>query len=148
MKDNSSITYSKALDKDELAIKDLLKTLEGDRAEFDITRFYLAKINKSLVGCIRTKVFDNNCLELVSLAVSNDYRHQGIGSKLVTELLTKELSRPIFLLTSADKENFYKKFNFKIISPLELPTEFKKEYDKIIALPFTKNLQVIAMIIE
>ncbi len=73
MKDNSSITYSKALDKDELAIKDLLKTLEGDRAEFDITRFYLAKINKSLVGCIRTKVFDNNCLELVSLAVSNDY---------------------------------------------------------------------------
>jgi len=143
-----NITYSQAVEADELAIKNLLKSLNGDRTEFNIKRFYVAKDGNTIIGCIRTKIYKDSCFELSSLAVDKNYQHQGIGSKLVYKLLSEERCRPIFLLTSADKENFYKKFNFNIIYSIELPNELKKEYDKIIGLPFAKNLQVIAMTIK
>jgi N-acetylglutamate synthase-like GNAT family acetyltransferase len=143
----SNIIYTLATTEDELAIFDLLKKLEGDRSNFDLTRFCVARDGNKLVGCVRTKDFGNNCLELASLAVDKEYQHQGIGSRLVRELIIKEQGQQFFLLTSDDKEMFYKKFNFNIISPSELPLEFKKEYNRIINLPFAKNLQVIAMAI-
>jgi len=143
-----NISYSQAAPEDEAAILDLLKELEGDRSKFDIARFYVAKIGDILVGCVRTKMFDGGCSELASLAVNQNYRGKGIGSGLVATLLSKEVARPIFILTELNKESFYNKFYFNIIAPSELPDEFRKEYDKIIALPFAKNLQVIAMVIR
>jgi N-acetylglutamate synthase-like GNAT family acetyltransferase len=143
-----NIIYSQANSGDELAIFDLLKKLEGDRSKFDIARFYVAKNNDNLIGCVRTKMFDGGCLELASLAVNKNYQGQGIGSRLVEELLLKEVTRPIFILTELNKEGFYKKFDFNIIKPIELPNEFKKEYDRIINLPFAKNLKVIAMVVR
>jgi argininosuccinate lyase/amino-acid N-acetyltransferase len=131
-----------------LDIFNLLKELGGDRSEFDVTKFYVAKDDNNLVGCIRAKVFDNGCLELSSLAVDKKYQKRGIGTKLVEELLVKEITRPIFILTELNKKNFYKKFGFNIVEPSNLPDEFKKEYERIVSLPFAKNLQVIAMMIE
>jgi len=147
MDNELNIVYSKATSLDEPAILNLLKELEGDRSEFDISRFYIATANNNLIGCIRTKIISDDCLELASLAVNKNYQGQGIGSKLVKELL-KKTKRPIFLLTELNKETFYKKFNFNIIDPLELPSKFKEEYDKIINMPFAKNLEVIAMVIK
>ena len=143
-----NIIYSQATPEDELAIFDLLKELEGDRAEFDITKFYVAKDGDTLIGCVRTKMVSNSYLELSSLAVDKNYQGRGIGSKLVEELLLKETDRPIFILTELNKESFYKKFNFNIIAHSELPSEFKKEYDRIINMPFAKNLKVIAMAVN
>ena len=140
-----NIIYSQASREDEPAIFDLLNELEGDRAEFDIARFYVAKADNNLVGCVRTKMFSGGCLELASLAVNKNYQGRGIGSRLVEKLLSNELARPIFLLTELSKEGFYNKFNFNLIEPIELPNEFKKEYYRIINLPFAKNLKVIVM---
>jgi N-acetylglutamate synthase-like GNAT family acetyltransferase len=145
MANELNVIYSQASLEDEPAIFDLLKELEGDRSKFDIARFYVAKVNNHLIGCIRTKMFAGGCLELASLAVDKNYQGRGIGSRLVEELLLKEVTRPIFILTELNKESFYNKFNFKIVEPLKLPDEFKKEYDRIINLPFAKNLKVIAM---
>lgn len=146
IKNISNATYEKATPKDEQEIINLLQSLNGDRANFDINKFYVAKNEEEIIGCVRIKVFDGGCLELASLAVQPNYQNQGVGSKLVTTLLQAEISRPIFLLTSLDKESFYKKFDFAVVEPLNLPDEFKKEYDKIISLPFAKGLEVIAMI--
>lgn len=140
-----NISYSQANPEDEPAIFDLLKELEGDRSGFDITRFYVAKIDENLVGCVRTKMFAGGCLELASLAVNKNYQGKGIGSRLVEELLLKEAARPIFILTELNKESFYNKFNFNNVDSSELSDEFKKEYDRIINMPFAKNLKVIAM---
>jgi len=148
MLNNLNIIYSLATEQDQLPTVGLLKELAGDRSNFDIARFYVAKDSDYLVGCIRTKVFVDGTRELASLAVNKNYQGRGIGSELIKKLLATETFRPIYLLTSADKENFYKKFDFNIINPLELPSEFKKEYEKIIGLPFAKDLQVIAMIIK
>jgi N-acetylglutamate synthase-like GNAT family acetyltransferase len=148
MVDKSNVIYSQASPGDESAILDLLQELEGDRSKFDIARFYVAKADNNLVGCIRTKMFAGGCLELASLAVHKNHQGRGIGSRLVEELLLKEAARPIFILTDSTKESFYNKFNFNIIGPSDLPDEFKKEYDRIINLPFAKSLKVIAMVVR
>ena len=148
MNNEFDVIYSQATPLDEIDIFNLLKELEGDRSGFDISRFYIAKIDNNLIGCIRTKIISDDCLELASLAVNKNYQGKGIGSKLVEELLSKETRRPIFILTELSKEIFYKKFNFNIVPPAELPSEFKKEYDRIISMPFAKNLEVIAMAVN
>lgn len=145
---NLNIAYSKASQKDEIAITNLLKSLSGDKSGFDIDKFYIAKDEDKLIGCVRIKIFEGGCRELSSLVVDPKYQHQGIGSKLVEKILAQEQSRPIFLLTSLNKELFYKKFGFTIVGAQELPTEFKKEHDRILALPFAKNLEVIAMVVK
>lgn len=143
-----NIIYSQASPKDEAAIFALLTALEGDRSNFDISKFYIAKVDDKLIGCVRIKLLADDCLELSSLAVDRNYQGKGIGSKLVEELLSKEMARPIFLFTESNKESFYNKFNFNTIEPSELPSEFKKEYERLINLPFAKDLKVIAMIVK
>lgn len=143
-----NVTYSQAGLEDESAIFELLKELNGDRSKFDIARFYIAKVDNNLIGCVRVKMLEGGCLELSSLTVNKNYQGRGIGSRLVEGLLLKELVRPIFLFTESNKERFYRKFNFNIVEPSELPAEFRKEYDRIINLPFAKNLKVIAMVVK
>lgn len=143
-----NVTYSPANPKDEAAIFTLLTALEGDRSNFDISKFYIAKMDDKLIGCVRIKLLTDDCLELSSLAVDKKYQGQGIGSKLVEELLSKETARPIFLFTESNKESFYNKFSFNTIEATKLPAEFKKEYERLINLPFAKDLEVIAMIVK
>jgi N-acetylglutamate synthase-like GNAT family acetyltransferase len=143
-----NVIYSQASPKDEPAIFNLLTALEGDRSNFDISKFYIAKVGNNLIGCVRIKLLTDDCLELSSLAVNKNYQGKGIGSKLVEELLSKETARPIFLFTQSNKESFYNKFNFKTIEAAKLPAEFKKEYERIINLPFAKDLEVIVMIVK
>ncbi len=145
---DSNIVYSRASREDRISIINLLKSSSGDKSSFDINEFYVAKDEHKLIGCVRIKIFEGDCLELSSLAVETRYRHRGIGSKLVGKILVQESSRPIFLLTSPDKESFYKKFGFVIIAPQRLPDVFKREYDRVSDLPFAKNLEIIAMVIE
>jgi N-acetylglutamate synthase-like GNAT family acetyltransferase len=143
-----TLEYLKATVEDELQIRSILKKLNGDRSNFKISRFVVVKQGAELIGCVRIKVFKDGTLELSSLAVLSEYQRQGIGSELVNKLLFNEVARPIFLLTSLDKESFYKKFGFNIVIPDKLSEEFKNEYLHIINLPFAKNIQVIAMVLK
>lgn len=142
------LEYLKAIIADELQIRGILEKLEGDRADFDVNQFMVAKNEKKIIGCVRIKVFSGESLELASLAVLPEYQGQGIGSELIRKLLLSKPARPIFLLTSLDKEKFYQRFDFNIINPDNLPEELKKEYLHIINLPFAKDVQVIAMVLR
>lgn len=144
----SKIEYLVPISTDEKEIKMVLKILNGDRSKFIIKNFVIAKDKNRIIGCIRIKNLEKDTLELSSLVVLSEYQHKGIGSELVRHLLAKEQKRPIFLLTSSDKEHFYNKFNFHLINPIQLPKEFKKEYSRVVSLPFAKNIQVIAMSIN
>ncbi len=148
MENDKKIEYCKASEKDELEIKGILKVMSGDESYFDLGRFVVAKFGNEIIGCIRTKSFFSGALALSSLAVLPKYQGRGVGSALMRFLLHFEQSRPIFLLTSADKEGFYNKFNFFLIKTECLPDDFRVEYERMVNMPFAKNIQVIAMGIE
>lgn len=140
------IQYNIATDNDINGVLDILNRYNGDRKKFAIDQFICAKINQKIIGCVRIKELSSDTLELASLAVKPDYRNKGIGSKLIKKVLTKEKGRPIYLLCSSEKENFYKQNNFHLIKPSDLPEIMKKEYDHILILPFSSNIKVIAMV--
>lgn len=142
------LEYLKAIIADEPQIRDILEKLDGDRADFNVNQFVVAKNKKEITGCVRIKVSFDGTLELASLAVLPEYQGQGIGSELIRKLLLSEPARPIFLLTSLDKEKFYQRFDFNVINPENLPEKLKNEYLHIINLPFAKNIQVIAMVLK
>ncbi|MCX6344976.1 MAG: GNAT family N-acetyltransferase [Armatimonadetes bacterium] len=139
------INYQKASLKDINEITELLTKFEGDRKDISANQFILAKNGDRLIGCIRIKELDKDCLELASLVVMPEYRKQGIGSQLVKTILSKEGRRPIYLLCSAQQQGFYEQNGFELIDTGVLPTILKNEYLRIIKLPYAQNIKVIAM---
>jgi len=145
IENNPTFNYCEAQENDINEIMKLLKLLNGDRSDFDINKFIVAKDGDKIIGCIRFKGATDEYLELSSLAVLPEYQNNGVGRQLIERILLKEKKLPIYFLTSSDKEDFYKKFGAKIIEIEALPVSLKEEYFKINKLPFTKNLKVIAM---
>lgn len=98
--------------------------------------------SSSLIGFgqIRNLEGNNNYSELASLYVKPEYRHQGIGSALVQQLLSKHdndanaYSRSICLLTLKPTIDFYTPFGFVTVNKedmkqhYDLPTSFLLEY--------------------
>ena len=145
IENNLTVNYLEAQENDVKEIMNILKLLNGDRSDFDINKFIIAKYGDKIIGCIRSKGATDEYLELSSLAVLPEYQNNGVGRQLIEKILLKEKKRPIYFLTSSDKEDFYKKFGAKIIEIETLPPSLQEEYSNIIKLPFTKDLKVIAM---
>lgn len=141
----NNINYSSAQAENEAAIRELLKVFDGDSSSFEGARFVVARDGDKIVGCARVKVVGEGCMEFSSLGVLPEYREKGIGSQLVKRVLACEKHHPLFLLTSSDKESFYSKFGAVIADPEKLPPLFKREYQRIIELPFAKKIEVIVM---
>ena len=78
--------------------------------------------------------------------VISEYRKQRIGSQLVKTTLLKEKRKPIYLLCSAQQQDFYERNGFKLVDTDVLPQILKDEYRRIIELPFAQNIKVIAMV--
>ena len=146
--DNLKIDYTEARKEDEDGVKNISNFLGGDNSDFVIGGFVIAKAGNKVVGCVRIKNIGNDCLELASLGVLYEYRMLGVGEHLVQKILAREKRRPIYLLTSAEKESFYGRFGAKLIGPTGLPLSFRGEYARITRLPFAKNIRVITMVIE
>ncbi|KKQ81493.1 MAG: GCN5-related N-acetyltransferase [Parcubacteria group bacterium GW2011_GWF2_38_76] len=129
---------------DRLEILGILKKYKGDQKDIDIESFRIVKIDKRIVGCIRIKKL-KDCFELASLVVLPEYSGQGIGSKLIQEML-KTNDSDIYLLCSSENKDFYCKNMFYPIDPSALPVSLKEEYHRITKLDFTKGIKVVTMV--
>ena len=90
----------------------------------NIRSYTLAFRDGELAGFASLKIFNANLAEVRSLVVSPNFRKQGIGAKIVEELI-KEAEfyglRQVFALTY--QKGFFEKVGFKEISKEELPAQ-------------------------
>jgi amino-acid N-acetyltransferase len=128
------------------AIESLLKSVWGDTNDISFEQFVVAKDDDKLIGCVRIKYLDKDCLELTSLAVLEGYRGKKVGSKLMEEILKKENKRPVYLLCFVDKKIFYTNFGFSVIESNSLPNILKNEYNRVFNIFKQQNKEIIAMV--
>jgi amino-acid N-acetyltransferase len=116
-------------------VPDIYRMLAEFATQWDILPRKMAELYSSLrdyfvyregqgpiLGIAALHIFWENLAEVRSLAVRNEHRQQGIGSRLVESCLAEArdlgLSR-VFALTS--KPDFFQRFGFKIVTKEALP---------------------------
>lgn len=137
--------YKKAEEKDQGKILDLLEMNDGDRENISAGQFVVAKENGAVIGCIRIKELSAGTSELASLVVDENYRGNGIGKKLVGEMLKQYQKRPVYLLCDLKNAGFYEKCGFKIIDGKFLPSDLLALYNKILKMPFAQEIEIVSM---
>jgi len=141
------IEYRGATEGDMDQVRALLATVRGDPERLSHRRCLVACAHGEVIGCVRIKELATGGKELSSLAVAGDWRNRGIGSRLVSSLLSMEPSRPLYLLCFAEREAFYARHGFSVISPDELPAAMRDEYSRVAAALAGAGHKVIAMIL-
>lgn len=86
-------------------------------------RFYMARIDGIIVGCIEKKVIDPQTVELGAVAISTKFRNQRVGVFIVNafigEMLRQGYHRFISLTNNPRLESLYKMLGFERKSPPE-----------------------------
>jgi amino-acid N-acetyltransferase len=114
----SEITIAPATEADLVSIKDLLIASKLPTAGIDEhwRTFLVARDGEYVVGCCGSEAYQFAAL-VRSVAVNAAYRKQGIGRRLVRQLLDRLASRGLreFYLLTTDAEAYFKKRGFKPI---------------------------------
>jgi len=107
-------------------IKDLIHEVGINPMGLDWKRFLVA-VNASgqVIGCGQIKPHGADILELASIAVTSDYRGQGIARKIIEKLLL-ETTRPLYLTCIEHNGPIYEKFGFRVIGLAEMPRYFQR----------------------
>jgi N-acetylglutamate synthase-like GNAT family acetyltransferase len=99
----------------------LLEAEDLDRSAFVVGDFVVAKdATGRFAGCARLKPYDD-CIELSSVAVSPDYRGQGVGSTIVAALLQRSMAPLIYLVCEPKEVAFFHRFGFVVIPRQDRP---------------------------
>jgi amino-acid N-acetyltransferase len=108
--------------------KDFLLSLPPDKICANIRDFFVAVINKKIIGCVALHIYSCTLAELRSLVVHPSNRKKGTGSLLAKSALKEAvklgLSR-IFALTQAIQ--FFTALDFKEVKKESLPEKVYKD---------------------
>ena len=117
---------SVATKKDFQAIRALIHKVQINPTGLD-WRHFLVAVNSEgkLLGCGQIKPHFDGSRELASIAVQEQSRGQGLARTVIQELLTRETTRPLYLMCRARLEPLYVKFGFGAIGINEMPPYFK-----------------------
>jgi len=113
----------KAKKADFLEILALAKKYDLDYADMKDDDFWVVEAEKKIVGICGIKKHED-CQELCSLGVDENYRNKGLARQLVLELL-KKTKGEIYLATIMPR--FFEKFGFK--EALRIPQSMIKNKD-------------------
>ena len=116
-----SISILPCDDDDFLLVKKFISDFSLDDTQLDARQFLIAKKNHEVIGFVRYKKYED-CAELCSLGVVENYRLKGVGSKLVRALLQKN-GRPVFIVTIIPE--FFTRFGFEDVP--EYPESVRKK---------------------
>ena len=108
-------------------IRALIHQVRINPTGLDWRRFLVAvSSDKTLLGCGQIKPHLDGSRELASIAVEESVRGQGVARAIIQELLTRESTRPLYLICRARLEPLYVKFGFRAIDQVEMPAYFQR----------------------
>ena len=122
----ADITLRPATEAEASSIKDLIHRVEINPMGLDWRRFVVAVDGSGkMLGCGQLKPHGSEVIELASIAVESEFRHQGIA-RMIIEHLIEQGPRPLYLTCRSRLGVFYEKWGFRSIEPDEMPPYFRR----------------------
>jgi len=127
MKKASKGILRHATQDDDKTIHGLIHLVHINPIDLKWQRFLVAESpDGKFLGCGQIKIHQGGVLEVASIAVVPEARHQGIAGKIIRRLI-ESTDEDLFLTCRARLETFYQPFGFdKITDPNLLPRYFKR----------------------
>ena len=111
---------------DQQAIHKLIRQVRINPTGLDWERFLVAiDEGGEVIGCGQIKSHADGSKELASIAVKTGYRHRGIASALIMQLMEGS-NGDLYLMCRSSLGPFYERFGFQSVEGDELPPYFKK----------------------
>ncbi|MFO0357426.1 MAG: GNAT family N-acetyltransferase [Sphingobacteriaceae bacterium] len=105
------------------SVKSLIAEFELDNRALEADQFLIATLNNKLIGFGRIREYEN-CAEMCSMGVVDEYRNKGVA-KALTKALIQKTSKPLYLVCIIPQ--FFENFNFTITA--SYPPELKNKLD-------------------
>jgi N-acetylglutamate synthase-like GNAT family acetyltransferase len=112
---------------DQIVIRSLIRTVGINPLGLDWRRFYLAvDSDDQVIGCGQIKVHSDGSRELASIAVKENWRLQGVATRIIETLLNGKQGN-IWLMCQSEMVPFYEKFGFhEVLLTEDLPPYFRR----------------------
>lgn len=109
-----------------LQIKDLIHLVGINPMGLDWKRFVVAvNAQGQVIACGQIKPHGKDIHEMASIAVTPQYRGQGLARAVIEELL-RISSRPLYLMCISHNGPMYEKFGFRIVAYERMPRYFQR----------------------
>lgn len=122
----------KILRADNRHLKDINRLIRGakigDGIKKPVKNFWIARLNKKIVGCAGLDLIGNKSAIFTHLVVAKKFRHQGIGLALINHrkrVARQRRANVLALITMYYYYNFYKRRGFKVVKRADLPEHLK-----------------------
>jgi amino-acid N-acetyltransferase len=122
----TTYTLRPARETESSAIKDLIHSVGINPLDLDWKRFIVAVDAQDwVIATGQIKPHGKDIQELASIAVTPEYRGQGLARAII-ETLLKDSPRPLYLTCLSRMEPLYEKFGFHAIPYAEMPRYFQR----------------------
>lgn len=121
-----TVNLRPARETESAAIKELIHKVGINPMDLDWRRFVVAvDAHDLLLATGQIKPHRHDIHELASIAVTPEYRGQGLARAII-EYLLKDGPRPLYLTCRSRLEPFYEKFGFRAIAYEEMPRFYQR----------------------
>lgn len=110
---------------DQAAIAALIRVARLNPLSLDWRRFVVADEGGRVVGAGQVKTHGDGARELASIAVAPDRQGVGIGSAIVTTILSLERA-PLYLYCAEYNESYYLRFGFHALPRAAMPRSLRR----------------------
>ena len=140
------VTIHTASADDQFAITAIVRAARIYPRDLDWQRFLLAQWGQDIIGVGQVKPHGDGSRELASIAVVPEWQGNGVGGALIRALLSRETG-PLYLMCTADREQYYERFGFQRLDRPAMPRYFRRfmRIAPVIRLLSLNRLRLIVM---
>ena len=121
------ITLRPATQADQATITSMVRAAKLNPVNLRWVNFWVAEADGRVVGACQLRPYAGGSRELASLVVDSVHQHQGVGARLVSQLLTL-CPAPIYLFCEDDLGSYYARFGFHGVGSEGLPPPLARLY--------------------